>query len=219
MPAELMFEMFESRLFERLAGARSDSLRDSFAISSVFNGLRIGKFRGPRILRPADFPRRGGWTRGRDSFWFGDTVAAVASAFSERERIRRVSNSVSFDFNGLQGGKFSLPAGRPALGPLRRAREAGPAGDRARPCGVRPRARCSVAPPRRSAAAALARSTPRLAGGGQTCGGGISERAWPWRILVIGGRTKRVARLRIFRNKISQIRSLGCGRKGSRDDG
>jgi hypothetical protein len=52
MPAELMFEMFESRLFERLAGARSDSLRDSFAISSVFNGLRIGKFRGPASSDP-----------------------------------------------------------------------------------------------------------------------------------------------------------------------
>ena len=56
-------------------------------------------------------------------------------------------------------------AASPTLRPLRRAREAEHSGDRARPWDVRPRAR-SVARPRRSATAALTRSTPRLAGGG-----------------------------------------------------
>jgi len=107
------------------AGARSDSQPDSFAVSSLFKGLRVGKFRRPASAGPpVSRELRRGWTRHRDSFWFGETVAAVASASSERGRTWRDSNSVSFVFNGLQGGKFLLPpSGRrePTLGPLHRA--------------------------------------------------------------------------------------------------
>ena len=48
-----------------------------------------------------------------------------------------------------------------------------------------------------------------LPASGTTSGGGVSGRAWPRRILVIGGRRKRVARLHIFRNRISQISQSG----------
>ena len=125
-------------------------------------------------------------------------------------RIWRDSNSVSFVFKGLQGGKVSLPPSRrraPDVWIVALAK-AEHSGDRARPCDVPPRARCSVARPRRPATAALVRSTTRLAG---VCSHAawVSGRAWPRRILVIGGRGRRVARLHIFRNIISQISKSG----------
>ena len=113
-------------------------------------------------------------------------------------------------FQGFAGRKSFPPSqSAPRARRLdRRAREGEHSGDRARPCDVRPRARCSVARPRRSATAALVRSTTRLAG---VCSHAawVSGRAWPRRILVIGGRRKRIARFHIFRNRISQISKSG----------
>ena len=105
------------------------------------------------------------------------------------------SNSVSFVFKGLQGGKVSLPPSRrrepdastAASRSRRRAFRRSRAAVRRRTAGAR-----SVARPRRSATDALVRSTlgsPAAA----RMRRGISGRAWPRRILVIGGRRKRIA--------------------------
>jgi hypothetical protein len=112
-----------------------------------------------------------------------------------------------FGFVCFQGfaGRKSFPPSQPAPRARhldRRAREGEHSGDRAWPCDVRPRARCSVA----SAIcdSRPVRSTTRLAG---VCSHAawVSGRAWPRRILVIGGRRNRIARLHIFRNRILQI--------------
>lgn len=113
-------------------------------------------------------------------------------------------------FQGFAGRKSFPPSqSAPRARRLdRRAREGEHSGDRARPCDARPRARCTVARPRRYATAAHMRSTTRLAGG---CSheAWVSGGAWPRRILVIGGRRKRIARFHIFRNRISQISKSG----------
>ncbi len=156
--------------------------------------------------------RHRGRTRRRDSFRSDETVAALH---------RRPSNGVGFGgipirfclFSAVcREEKFpSLPNGAagPTVGPLRRAREGEHSGDRAR------RTLSDGERAARSRDLADLRQPPSrgrrldLPASGTTSGGGVSGRAWPRRILVIGGRRKRVARLHIFRNIISQISKSG----------
>jgi len=117
--------------------------------------ISLPAFAAPPISRE----RRRGWTRRRDSFRFGETVAAVASVSSERGRIWPDSNSVSFVFKGLQGGKFSLPPSR------RRAPDAWTAASRSRRRAFR-RPRAAVRRPAEGAllggaASAICESRPR----------------------------------------------------------
>jgi hypothetical protein len=150
------------------------------------------KISPPRTAGPPVFPRTTPWM---DAAW----------------RVRRDGRRLCVGF--LNGGGFggtpirfyffsrvcreenfcTLPGGAalPTLGPLRRARAAEHSGDCARPCDVRPRAHGSIARPPRPATNALARSTTS-ARRRRACGGGISGKAWPRRILVIESRTKSI---------------------------
>ena len=181
------------------AGARSDSLPDFLRRFEPFQG-----FADRKISPPPHSPGRRGGRDVAESFRFSETVDAVASASSESGRIWRDSNSVSFIFNGLQGGKFcSLPAGAasPTLGPRRRAREAEHSGDRARPCDVRPRARsrsrglatCDRGPRAFAPRSRRLRDMRRREFRGSMTGADF----------VIGGRTKRITRPPDFQKRKS----------------
>jgi hypothetical protein len=167
-----------------------DGRRDSFAVSSLFKGLRIGKFRYPPISRE----RRRGRTRRGGSFG----PARLSPPLHRRTPNGEDLAGFQFGFvcfQGFAGRKSfpSLPAGAASrtLEPLCHTREPSISGDRARPCCVRTEARGLGdlrQPPSRGR---LLRSLASPAAG-STSGGGVSERAWR-RILVIGGRTKRIA--------------------------
>jgi hypothetical protein len=164
-----------------------------------------------RKISPASHPLVADFLRttlvldpGSRSLWLEETVAAAASASSERGDLA----GFQLGFVCLQwfAGRKSFPPSQPA--PRTRRLDHGVAlvpehaGDR--PASDRERA----ARPRGLGDQRQPRSRVRCLGSsaaGSRCGGGISCRAWPRRILVIGRRTKRVARLQIFRNKTSEV--------------
>jgi hypothetical protein len=160
-----------------------------------FQAVADRKISPPLIRQPADFPRTAPRTDAVSQL-LSDRRDGRCTGVLRTGRIWRYSNSVSFVFKGLRGGNFRpFPAGAaiPTLGPLRRAREGGHSGDRARRCDGGPRSGWSVVRPRRSATNALGRWTLGSTAAGPTCGSSVSGRAWPQRVLFIGDRTKRIA--------------------------
>ena len=192
----------------------SDGRRDSFAVSSLFKGLRIGKFRCPPISRE----RRRGRTRRRDSFGparlspplhrrppNGEDLAGFQFGFvcfqgfagrkssPRNSRAAPISHAPVLPDVGVRGVRahtisepgFNLFKAlrrhfRAQLPSPSRRREpdAWTAASRSRAehfRGAREAVLCpnASARPRRSAAAALARSTTRLAG---LAGGGLDMR-------------------------------------------
>jgi hypothetical protein len=169
-------------------GSKDRRSADYVAAWDLRNLFRHPASAAPPISRD----RRRGWTRPRDFFRFGETVARRCHRRPPNEDD---SAGFQFDFVCFQwfARRKSFPplparAASPALGPLRRAREGEHSGNRVPPCDVRPRASGAIARPRRSPRADDDSACRR-----STSGGGVSGRAWPRRILVIGGRTRRVA--------------------------
>jgi hypothetical protein len=85
----------------------SGGRRDSFAVSSLFKGLRIGEFRCPPI--PANDAEDG---RGVATPSVRRDCRRRCTGVLRTARIWRDSNSVSFVFKGLQGGKVPLSPSR-----------------------------------------------------------------------------------------------------------
>ena len=170
---------------------------NSFAVSSLFRGLRIGKFRprpestGPPISRERRrgvvsqllLVRRDGRRRCIGFLGAWEDLARFQLGF--------------YCFQWFAGGKSSPPS-QPAPG----RRDAWTAAVALAKPSIRDRARRGMSDRERAARSRGLddlRQPPshvrRLGSpaAGSTCGGGISGRAWPRRILVIGGRTKRIA--------------------------